>query len=96
MTIPHNETDFTVQNEGAIYILYANTEAAREWVIEHLSADRMRWVGNGTVVEHRYILDIIEGIKADGLEVRFGACPDIARLPRGPIGVWPTSKIWIN
>jgi hypothetical protein len=71
MAIPRNETeDFTVQNEGTIFILYAHTNAAREWVNEHLPADRMTWDGDGTVVEHRYILDIIDGIQADGLEIR--------------------------
>jgi hypothetical protein len=39
-------SDFTVQNEGTIYSLYANTEAAREWVNEHLPEDRMTLAGN--------------------------------------------------
>jgi hypothetical protein len=71
MAIPRNETaDFSVQNEGTIFLLYANTEAARDWVKEHLPEDRMTWAANGTVIEHRYICDIVDGIKCDGLEVR--------------------------
>jgi hypothetical protein len=89
-------SDFTVQNEGTIYSLYANTEAAREWVNGHLPEDRMTWAGNGAVIEHRYICDIVAGIEADGLKVIFGACPDIASLPRAPKDVWPSAKVWIN
>jgi hypothetical protein len=71
MTITQTEiVDFTVQNEGTIFLLYAQTDAARAWVNEHLPADRQTWGGNGTVVEHRYIADIVAGIQRDGLEVR--------------------------
>ena len=68
--LPAHIPDFTVQNEGTIYLLYAQTDAARAWVTEHLPADRQTWGGNGTVVEHRYICDIVDGIRADGLSVR--------------------------
>lgn len=68
--LPAHIPDFTVSNEGSIFILYAQTDAARAWVNEHLPADRQTWGGNGTVIEHRYICDIIDGIRADGLEVR--------------------------
>jgi hypothetical protein len=68
--LPAHIPDFTVQNEGTIYILYAQTDAARAWVNEHLPTDRTTWGGNGTVIEHRYITDIIDGIKESGLSVR--------------------------
>jgi hypothetical protein len=96
MAISRNETDFSVQPEGTLYILYAHSQAAQQWVNEHLPEDRMTWAASGTVIEHRYILDIIDGIKCDGLTVTFGACPDIASLPRAPKDVWPSAKIWIN
>lgn len=71
MAITRNEiADFSVQNEGTIFILYAHTDAAREWVSEHLPTDRMTWAGDGTVVEHRYIADIVAGTKGDELAVR--------------------------
>lgn len=62
--------DFTVDNHGTIYILNAETPAAQEWVEEHLPEDRMTWGPGGTVVEHRFIADIVEGVRRDGLVVR--------------------------
>jgi len=62
-------SDFTVQNEGSIFILYAHTTPARRWVHEYLPDDRTRWGQDGTVVEHRYICDIIDGIREDDLTV---------------------------
>lgn len=61
--------DFTVQNEHSIFLLHPHTEAARTWIAEHIPVDAMMW-GNAIVVEHRYISDIVDGIKSDGLEVR--------------------------
>ena len=59
--------DFAVANHGSILILHALTDAAREWVDEHLPSHAMTWGRNGTVVEPRYIADIVEGIRAAGL-----------------------------
>jgi hypothetical protein len=61
--------DFTVQNEGTIYLLHAHTEAAHEWVGEHISDDAMTF-GRAIVVEHSYIAGIVDGIQNDGLVVR--------------------------
>ena len=61
--------DFRLQNEGTISILYADTEAAQEWVDEHIADDAQTWVQNGIVIEHRYVGAIIEGIVNDGLTV---------------------------
>jgi len=61
--------DFTVRNEGSIFLLTPHTDAARAWVEEHLPADAQTF-GPAIVVEHRYIGDIVAGIQADGLEVR--------------------------
>jgi len=60
--------DFTVQNEGSIFLLQAWTDAARSWVEEFLPEDRMEFTG-AVVVEHRYIQDIVDGIRRDGLGV---------------------------
>jgi hypothetical protein len=62
-------SDFTIQNEGSIFILYANTDAAKQWVADHIPADAQTWGTNGVVVEHRYIGDIVAGAQGDGLIV---------------------------
>ena len=60
--------DFHIQNEGSIVILYPHGREAQEWIEEHLPADAQRW-GTGIVIEPRYLEDILNGIRADGLEV---------------------------
>lgn len=63
------EMDFTVQNHGSIFLLEPHTEAARLWVDEHIGPEATTW-GAAVVVEHRYIHELVEGILADGYEVR--------------------------
>lgn len=64
--------DFFVTGEGpftTVYLLHPLTDAAREWVAEHLPEDAQR-LGNGIAVEHRFIRDIVDGARNDGLAVR--------------------------
>lgn len=63
------KADFTVQNEGSIFLLRPHTQAAHVWITEHIPDDVMQF-GNAIVVEHRYIQDIVEGIQQEGLLVR--------------------------
>lgn len=62
--------DFLVANHGSVLILRALTDIARAWVNGHIPEDAMTWGRNGTVVEPRYIADIVEGIREAGLSVR--------------------------
>lgn len=64
-----NDPDFLVENHGTVYLLRALTPAAKSWIEENLSEDRQTF-GSATVVEHRYIADIVRGAQADGLVVR--------------------------
>lgn len=58
--------DFAVQNEGSLVILKPNTDAARQWVAEHIPDDAPRWCG-GIAIEPRFFDAIAEGAQADGL-----------------------------
>jgi hypothetical protein len=60
-------TDFTIDNHGSIFILTPLTDDGDEWVSQHIPEDAMRWGRYGIVVEARYIDDIVEGIRDDGL-----------------------------
>ena len=60
---------FTLEQHGSICLLNAHTQEARDWVEAHLPADRQRWGERGTVIEPRYVADIVNGIQADGLTV---------------------------
>lgn len=60
--------DVRVQDAGSLVILYPETPAAAEWVVENVSEDRAEWCG-GFAAEPRYAREIIAGMRADGLEV---------------------------
>lgn len=60
--------DFTISGGGTVYLLTPVSDAACEWVEDHLAPDR-QYLGEGIAVEHRYIRDIIEGARRDGLVV---------------------------
>jgi hypothetical protein len=62
-------SDFSVRNEGNIFLLTPNTPDAREWIEAHIPDDAQHF-GVAVVVEHRYIADIVAGIQSDGLAVR--------------------------
>ncbi len=62
------KVDFQVINHGTLYLLIPNTPRAKEWVRVNLPQDHMKY-DDASVIEHRYIGDIIEGIQADDLEI---------------------------
>ena len=61
--------DFEVSGGGTVYLLRPLTDAAREWVAEHIPEDA-QYLGDAVAVEHRYIADIVSGIRNDGLTVQ--------------------------
>jgi len=61
-------TDFTLQDEGSIFLLVPQN-SARIWIAEHISREGFQPYWPTIVVEHRYISDIVEGIRNDGLAV---------------------------
>jgi len=62
-------TDFAVANHGTIVLLQPLTRAANEWIAANLPADRLHYAG-AVVIEPRYLADIVNGLRADGLEVK--------------------------
>lgn len=61
-------TDFVVADHGSIVLLYPATDAAREWVDQHIDQDAQHF-GRSVVIEPRYFRDIFEGIRSDGLSI---------------------------
>lgn len=61
--------DITFQNEGSITIMYGHTPAGKGWIEENIPEDAMTWGRDGIVIEHRYVLAIIEGVLGDGLDI---------------------------
>jgi len=64
----HSKADFQVVNHGTLYLLYPNTLRAKQWVKDHLPQDHMQY-GGASVVGHRHIADIIDGIQTDELDI---------------------------
>jgi hypothetical protein len=61
-------TDIIIHDHGSICILNHFTDAGAEWCAEHLPDDALM-MGDGIVVEPRYVGPIVEGMIDAGLEV---------------------------
>jgi hypothetical protein len=62
--------DFSLENHGSIFLLIPQSTSARVWIDHHIGKDNGYQPYYPTVViEHRYIADIVEGIRNDGLAV---------------------------
>lgn len=62
-------SDFTVHNHGTIFLLEPHTPAASRWIENHIPEDAQTF-GRSVVIEHPYICDVVDGIRADNLVVR--------------------------
>ena len=64
--------DIRVQHEGSLALFHMTSGAGERWVKEHVETEETQYWGGALVVEHRYVHDLIEGMRADGLcvEVR--------------------------
>lgn len=60
--------DAVVENHGSLVLLRPVSEAAHDWIEEHLPEDRM-YFGEAVVVGPRYVLHIVFGMKNAGLEL---------------------------
>jgi len=60
--------DFYVANHGSIFLLTPVTQAAREWVAEHIPEDAPA-LGNSIAIEHRFVGEVLAGITNDGLKL---------------------------
>jgi hypothetical protein len=63
--------DIRVENHGTICLLRPKSRAGKRWIKEHLAptAEPWQWLNDALSVEPRYVADIVEGARADGLEV---------------------------
>lgn len=65
------KADFCLENYGSILLLRPLSDAAEDWVNEHIGRDNgFQPYWPTVVIEPRYLADILEGVKAEGLAVR--------------------------
>lgn len=62
-------SDFTLTNHGSVCLLRPLSRAAKRWLDEHID-DEAQYHGDAVAVSPRYVQPILDGIAADGLEVR--------------------------
>ena len=67
-TLP--SADFTIRNEGSILLLTPHSEPARNGINQHIGPDNGFQPYYPTIViEPRYVIAILEGIRVAGLEI---------------------------
>jgi hypothetical protein len=66
--IRQKQTDVAISGSGTIYLFHLLTYGAQDWVDGHVSEDRQMF-GTALAVEHRYVADLVQGMRADGLSV---------------------------
>lgn len=59
------DADFTIQNEGSIYLFRPLTPAAAAHIEENVS-EEAQWFGGALVVEHRYAGDLAAQLQEEG------------------------------
>lgn len=64
--------DVLVSPQGSIYLLRTLTPEAETWIEENVALDEAQYWGGRLVIEHRYILSIIDGLQAAGFVVKQG------------------------
>jgi hypothetical protein len=63
--------DARFENNGTIWLFRPVTQSARDWLAEHCPADGdHQYFGDALAVEHRYVVDLYELARRDGLNVR--------------------------
>jgi hypothetical protein len=63
------QPDITIQGAGAIALIVPETDAGREWCEENIVNEETIRFGGGIACEPRYLGDIVEGLRGDGLNV---------------------------
>ncbi len=60
--------DIHYTNHGSLITMRPLTNAAREWIAEHLPEDVLTFGSSYVAIEPRYFSDIAYGAQEDGLE----------------------------
>jgi hypothetical protein len=62
--------DVRIENHGSIFIFELLTDAAREFVDDHVDPEAQTFGKDRLVVEHRYAGELAQGFDDHGLEVK--------------------------
>lgn len=59
--------DVLVRDGGTVFTFCPLTPRAKQWIAENVQSESWQWFGNALVVEHRYVLALVEGMMDEGL-----------------------------
>ena len=62
--------DVIVSGGWTMYVVMPVTDKARQWVEDNVQVEHWQWLGSGFGVEHRYIENLMAGMRQAGLKVR--------------------------
>ena len=65
---PRAQVDVHVENRGSIFLVRPVSNSACDWLTENVQNDA-QYFGSALVCEHRYISDLVEGMREAGLVV---------------------------
>ena len=65
---PQAQVDVYVENHGSIFLVRPVSNSACDWLTENVQDDA-QYFGSALVCEHRYISDLVEGMREAGLVV---------------------------
>jgi len=63
------QADYEVSGGGTVFILTPLNKTSKQHLEEHLADDAI-WFAGGVAVEHRYIMPLVEVLRAEGFVVR--------------------------
>ena len=62
--------DIQIEGGGSLFMVRPLTDAGKAWLAEHCPADgEHQYLGSALACEHRYIYNLVQGMRGDGLEV---------------------------
>ena len=61
--------DFRFENRGSVALVTPVSDAARDWVMEHVEIPAWAWIGRSFAVEPRLIGNLIDGITEAGFNL---------------------------
>ena len=62
--------DIIVSGAGSLYMLKPVSDAGRKWMDNNLQPESWQWIGGALGVEHRFVVDILDGMQEDGLIIQ--------------------------
>lgn len=62
-------SDFSISDQGSIFLIRPLNEAARQWLNENVVAEAWQWAQGALCVETRFARDLVREIVEAGFEV---------------------------